>query len=98
MEERNEITNLAEKLGFEAEAEEMTWYLWMCDCQKWLRDKNEMIVSIENDYDRQGEYNRGYLISINGKTRWDKDNDVFESYEGALEIALKEALQLIKSK
>jgi hypothetical protein len=76
------------------------FYLWMCELQKWLRDKHNLHIAIEFTYS-------GYIISKMEKfTENDtfissfplRENDrlvYFKTYELALERGLQELLNLI---
>ena len=69
--------------------------------QKWLREEHNKYLSIR--FIKVGESDSSYVISIYCWEKWETfkvDIEVyfnFATYEQALEIALQEALKLIKS-
>ena len=80
------------------------YYLWMCELQKWLREEhNWHIIIFTDDGDLEYDNVRYYFevrYIIPSFKEEDKDSLVseegYKTYELALEVALLEALQLIK--
>ena len=71
------------------------YHLWMCELQKWLREKHNIHISIW--YNNLTEKWRvDYIIDIllDEEYYCDKDREQ-NTYEEALEEGLKEALKLI---
>jgi len=69
--------------------------------QKWIRDVHEIHIVIERIYSGglyffkiQKENKNGYFINAS-RNKW---STLFKTYEEALEIALQQALKLIKNK
>ena len=72
------------------------YYLWMCELQKWLREKYNIHISIDWNVDLKGNY--CFMIDKEDKfCVYDgyKNNNYFDSYEKCLEFALFKALKLI---
>lgn len=77
-------------------------YLWMCELQKWLRDKHNLFIHIsaysqENTNDLIWDVAFDYEIITFNKGNYELLNieDKIISYEKALESGLFEALKLI---
>ncbi len=76
-------------------------YLWMCEVQKWLRDKHNLLVEVYwNGTDVIDSWN--YRLLVLGKEILSQDYRKIEgsidaaTYEECLETAIKEALKLVK--
>jgi hypothetical protein len=63
--------------------------------QKWLREKHGIRIVVDEDFDIYLGFLRGWIPKVNG-VQYFNQNDCFEKYEEALEIALKKALLLIQ--
>ena len=99
---------LATSIGFIPQNLSISWktdsYLWMCELQKWLREKHNSIVEIvysKQDYTSPIKFESTvdyftkeleYEITTEPEFRSEK----FLKYEDALEIGLFNALKLIK--
>lgn len=102
---KEEIIKKSKSLGFiskvfsEAEiTSELDYYLWMCELQKWLREKHNIDVYVVPNGSRNKSINENLYHPI----LWLKDEYQSElhyekKYELALEKVLFEALKLIKS-
>jgi hypothetical protein len=81
--------------------EDLRYYLWMCELQKWCREEYDMLVLIESDM-------LTYDVSIYGKYALqeirlssylsDPQTYLFTTYEQALEEGLYQTLLLIQEK
>lgn len=101
---KEELISLAKEKGFMAillrpipykegtrwySLESIRYYVWMCELQKWLREKHEIYLSVVSTnktahrYFFNEDYDTIYPI-------W------YKSYEEALEEGLKEGLKLIE--
>ena len=72
---------------------EYWYYIWMCELQKWLRDKHQIEIEIHFN-ELTSKYRIGYISAI-----LDEKLDIikeFKIYEQALEKSLIESLKLIK--
>lgn len=83
------------------ELEKLLYYLWMCELQKWLMEKHNIVPFVIHDFDTLLKYNRGF----NGEIIFDQTlleiydgNDCFNSHEECLEQVLIEALKLVNLK
>lgn len=63
------------------------WYLWLCELQKWLRNKHNIEIAVQ-------WFDKGYVYAVNKKPF--KANtykvNLIDSYEQALEEACYQAL------
>lgn len=97
-----ELYILSNKLGFKPQNLSISWktdsYLWMCEIQKWLREKYKFHIEIEDFYDIKSE-KLVYFTTLRTKHAeyYHKDNKQFSSYEEALEFSLTTLLKQIKS-
>ena len=64
--------------------------------QKWLREKHNIVLCIENAYDTMLGYNRGFVYTIDGIVYHNSYGDCYEEYEQALEEGLEASLKLIQ--
>ena len=75
--------------------ESLRYYFWMCELQKWLREKYKLVVIISYQYEFDSTpysywiYKKYNSLPIN---QWIDD---LKTYEEALELGLLEALKLI---
>ena len=98
---KEQLINLSREKGFMNRDNLVTVYdsyypLWMCELQKWLREVHKLIILIELN---GGKDTFGFFIRNNHEEhRWVRTNDVYATYELALESALLEALNLIQTK
>ena len=70
------------------------YYLWMCELQKWLREVHKIHIAILPKILPNNEIK---YYSFRGKIKKDW-TELFNTYEEALEEALKQVLILIKEK
>ena len=74
---------------------EMCIYLWMCELQKWLREKHHLIIIVAYQYEHDSTpysywiYKELQSLPIN---QWVND---LNTYEEALEAGLQKALSYI---
>ena len=100
------FTSLYAKISVEAFAQDsIQYYLWLCELNKWIRDKYNLHLYIVPYGD--GKTWRCANIRYNGKeynevdkpfmdkVRKFEESYKYDSYEGALQFGLKEALTLI---
>ncbi len=78
---------------------EMCIYLWMCELQKWLREKHDIHIEI-NSFSDVSTYD-GYLIYNTAPYDYNDPNAIpdaknCKTYEKALEICLYKGIKLIK--
>lgn len=70
-------------------------FLWMCEIQKWLRDKYHIYCRVASN-SLTCHFPMNSILDIDGDKmmgpRYDKN---YITYEGALEVGLYEALKLI---
>lgn len=115
---KTKLIELAKKIGFGAilmqnviyraypDLEPIRYYLWMCELQKWCREKHQIYVTITQDFYVPG-INFLYQILIYDPTNeyncLDKrssglygDNGEYGTYEQALEEGLYQTLLLIQ--
>jgi len=80
-------------------------FLWMCELQKWVREKYDIHINISKIYECNKFpalfkgwhiYIAGETFEINYKVNNELINKYFKTYEMALEKGLIEALKLIK--
>lgn len=113
---KEQLIKLAEEKGFfqDFTAMQISYghldidYLWMCELQKWLRDKHNIDIIFEPERYKNGI---NYCVQaqcfdlINGDSKLNfiinatymfNDNHEYPTYEQALEKGLSEALKLIK--
>ena len=101
-----ELYILANKLGFVPQDLSISWkidsYLWMCELQKWLREKHNIYCSAwcnASGWAWEIEKTNGTHISImniDGNVKGvNLDSGMFNSYEEALEDGLLEALKIL---
>jgi hypothetical protein len=103
---KQELITLANKKEFISEiigksvehkyTEKDFYYLWLCELQKWLKDKHNIHISIDWNIDLKGNY--CFMIDTLDKfCIYDgyKNQNYFNTYEECLEFALEKALNLI---
>jgi len=103
---KEELISLAKEKGFMAillrpipykegtrwySLESIRYYVWMCELQKWLREKYNIDIIITSAI-----LGYGYLIYNRYPPKNIANNKVFQFYEEALEEGLKEGLKLIE--
>lgn len=75
------------------------YYLWLCELQKWLRDKHDIkalplpYTVVDNNFDPIDEK---YIWMIHKRLSSTAKKKYFDTCEQALEEGLKQALELIK--
>ena len=69
----------------------MCIYLWMCELQKWLREKHKIHIDI------QPFYYKGDFISWNLKIHNTYFKEKYKTHEEALECGIYQALKLINN-
>ncbi len=91
---KEQLIKLTNELDFYTEVGYCTnskYYLWLCELQKWLREKHNIIISVMFELNTYEIYiDNGYDVGSFGL------NKVWKTYEEALEAGLFEALKLIK--
>lgn len=99
---QEELMALASKIGFKSLLEtkdfvpiksSMCYFYYLCELQKWLREKHRIHTTIISCMISSNEIK--YYI-FKGKLKWNW-NELFNSYEDALEAGLFEALKLINN-
>lgn len=83
--------------------DEIGFYLWMCELQKWLIDKKSIIIQIMMfTYSEEDENDFGYEVIIYNKANskeWENGINLpyseFHEYEDALRYGCIEALRLL---
>lgn len=91
----------ADELGFIPENLSIGWkenpYLWLCELQKWLREKHEQdvfVVKSGNNYytvNNSAKLTLSTIADLMENLNW----KYYKTYEEALEIGLQEALKLM---
>lgn len=109
---KEQLIELAKEKGFESKAiifqyganpakltiqeAEFSYYLWMCELQKWLRDSHKLIVQIESIWgDKEMktiEYESWVMYRYFENHLPNEEPDIFKTYESALEFGLTQAL------
>lgn len=82
---------LPEKLKYKKT--KYSYYLWLCTVQKWLRDTHSLHMWIDNLPDgKYGSNNDSsiYLIDVEYT-----ENDIFDTYEGAMEDSILYAFKQV---
>lgn len=103
-----ELINLAKEKGFKAQLVRLhnnindktvisDWFfLWMCELQRWLREKHTIHVDIESYEAIDPEIKVWYdYIVQDFEGTYIKNNDMSSSYKERLEKGLNEALKLL---
>lgn len=113
---KEQLISLSEEKGFKSnilafnlkllistdknEINRLYYYLWMCEIQKWLREKHNFITWIECAYHDGFNYIPNYkykILDFFDNNEWDLLFHInYDTYEDALEFLLFEALKLIK--
>lgn len=70
--------------------ESIRYYIWMCELQKWLREKHEIYLAVLSNNENAHRYVFGEGINSKRYATW------YKTYEEALEEGLKQGLMLIK--
>jgi len=101
-----ELYVLSNKLDFTSKNLYIDWktdsYLWMCELQKWLREVHNIHIEVYLARDIRNEYHIHIAgedeLSNNSQNLIEKylDTNIYDSYEEALELGLKNGLKLIK--
>lgn len=98
---KEELIKQSEEKGFISrdrlvKVNESYYYLWMCELQKWLRDKHNIDVQAPcirfNSLKVKGYQ---YAITSDNYQQFTQEGD-YNTYEQALEQGLIEGLKLIK--
>lgn len=106
---KEQLIELAKEKGFEpivhsynwysaneTEKENLSYYLWMCELQKWLRDSHKLIVQIESIWgDKEMktiEYESWVMYRDFENHLPNEKPDIFKTYKSALEFGLTQAL------
>ena len=81
------------------ELDKMLYYLWLCELQKWLREKHDIHIEI-NSFSDVSTYD-GNLIYNTAPYDYNDPNAIpdaknCKTYEKALEICLYKGIKLIK--
>lgn len=93
------LHGLAESLNFIPNNRMISWkeehFLWMCELQRWLREKHNTLVMVEY-------LNHSGLFDFTVFTPYVlseiyHNNEPYKTYEEALEVGLQEALEIIKT-
>lgn len=101
MDIKENLITLAKEKGFVSEflyplpyrysnKEEMRYYLWMCEIQKWIREKYSIDIILTSNL-----IGYGYMLYQRYPPKNFTNKGMFQLYEGALENGLQEALSLI---
>jgi len=88
--------NTRERLN---EVEEISYYLWLCELQKWLREKhqnNVIINPIADTVTKECDLKYTRKLYIYGILQGGLLVHVYTTYQQALEEGLFEALKLVK--
>lgn len=96
------LVDLSIKLGFSSRdhlvhPNKGYYYLWMCELQKWLKEKYRIRVeSTGNNYNEKYTYKCCFIMGITTKPS-KATSPMYDTYEQALEEGLFQALKLIKN-
>lgn len=104
---KEQLIELANRNGFKSKVNaliytdnEFGYYLWLCELQKWVRDKHKIVVCVECFLSIYGEHLTEYAYLsdniLTGKTT--ASLSAYDTYEQALEAGLVTALELLTKK
>jgi len=99
---KEQLINLAKAKNFQPEwinsfpsdmQNNICYYLWMCELQKWLREKHNIHILIHYNVFSE-KYRIEYIIHMDREL--EEEYPEVKTFEQALEKGLFEALKLIK--